>query len=77
MSWVGAECDTCGADMADENTPDFMKNIRIKTGLTRRQIGKKLGYQYSTVKRYEYVEVSQVYWDRFIAFIREFYGATD
>ena len=73
VSWVGMDCDTCGADVSNENLPDYMREIRQKTGLTRRQIGEKLGYKYSTVKKYEWCRTSSVYWKKFKIFIEDFY----
>jgi hypothetical protein len=72
-SWASNECDTCGADTGCENLPDYMRTIRNKTGLTRRQIANELGYKYSTVKKYEWCRTSSVYWVKFQVFIKEFY----
>jgi hypothetical protein len=71
--WLNSNCDTCGADTGHENLPDYMHTIRKKTGLTRKQIGVELGYKYSTVKKYEFIRTSSVYWNKFKIFIEYFY----
>ena len=72
-SWTGMQCDTCGADSEYEYLPDYMRTIRENTGLTRRQISDKLGYKYSTVKKYEWCRTSSIYWKKFKIFIEDFY----
>ena len=71
--WVGSVCDTCGADTAWDNLPDYIREIRKKTGLTRKQIAEKLGYKHSTVKNYEFTKVTGIYWVKFKCFINDFY----
>ena len=71
--WVGSVCDTCGADTAWDNLPDYMRSIREQSGLTRKEIAEKLGYQSSTVKNYEFTRVTETYWVKFKAFIADFY----
>jgi hypothetical protein len=73
FSWVGAECDTCGADYGNESLPGLVLSIRQKTGLSRRQIADQLGYKYSTIKKYEFVKCSFAYRDKLKIFITERY----
>jgi len=71
--WVGSLCDMCGSDMSWDYLSDNMRSIRIQTGLTRTQIAEKLGYTRATVKNYEFTKVTDAYWVKFKAFIRDFY----
>lgn len=72
--WVSSECDTCGADTGCECLPDYMRTIRERTGLTRRQVAQAIGYKPSTVKNYEWTKTSKIYWEKFRLFIKEFYS---
>ena len=71
-SWVSLECDTCGAD-SESYASDCARRMRIKTGLTRKQIAEKAGLQPSTIKKYEWCNPSERYWNWFKVFVREFY----
>jgi len=71
-SWVSLECDTCGADTGYYLSDD-LRHIRERTGMTRKQIAKELGYSQATVKNYEWTKTSQVYLNKFKRFIEEFY----
>jgi hypothetical protein len=73
-SWVGAECDTCGADYGYQSLPGIVRSIREHTGLTRRQIADELGYKYETIKTYEFVKCSYVYRDKISKFVTKLYA---
>ena len=74
MDWVGFVCDTCGADTAREGQGGFMRAIREKTGMTRKQFAERIGYKQSTIKSYEWNHPSKKYYDNFNEFIRGFYS---
>lgn len=72
--WVGASCDTCGADTAWEgDTAGFVRTIRERTKLSRKQIALRSGYKQSTIKSYEWKRPSQRYIKWLMMFIKGFY----
>ena len=74
VDWVGSKCDTCGADTAwEENLAGFVRSIRQRTKLTRKEIAQAAGLKPSTIKSYEWKHPSRKYYDWFRGFIKEFY----
>lgn len=72
-TWVTLYCTTCGFD-SEHYTVDNIRIVRQNMGLTRKQIAKALGYKPSTVKHYEFVETSRVYWHKFKAYVAQHYN---
>lgn len=71
--WNGSDCDTCGADTSHEYRSDFIRSIRERTGLSRKEIGEKSGLKSSTIKSYEWKMPSKKYYEWFKEFIKQFY----
>lgn len=72
--WVGCRCDTCGADTAwESDLAGFVRTIREKTKLSRKEIAKKAGIKPSTIKNYEWCIPSKKYFEWFKVFIKDFY----
>lgn len=71
-----ASCDTCYAEL-DQHTVTNILIVRMNTGMSRKQIAEKLGYSKNTVKNYEFNKPSEIYIEKFISFITEFYKLKD
>lgn len=73
IDWCGTSCDTCGAmDAGETYLSDYIREIRIRTGLSRKEIAVKAGLKPSTIKKYEWVHPSEKYHIWFKAFIKKF-----
>ena len=75
LDYCGFRCDTCGADTAwDGDLAGFVRTIRRKTKLTRKQISDKAGLKPATVKNYEWIHPSKKYFNWFKGFIKNHYA---
>ena len=73
--WVGAKCDTCGADTSWEGDyAGLVRSVRTRTMLSRKQFSKLIGLKPSTIKKYEFVYPSKKYYQKFRKVIAEFYN---
>jgi len=74
VSYVSLECDTCGADSAWENDiAGQLKAIRVKSGISRRDLAQVAGLKTATIRTYECVWPSKAYYNWFLTFIRQHY----
>lgn len=74
MDWVGASCDTCGADTAwlcDGDLGGFIRSIRTRCGLSRKDVSDAYGCSTKTIKSYEWGKPSNRYYDWFVNYIKE------
>jgi DNA-binding XRE family transcriptional regulator len=72
ISWVDLSCDTCG-NTYESTIGNSLMMMRHKLGLTRKELGKILGYKTSTIKSYEWKIPSKVYIEIFKKLIRKNY----
>lgn len=72
--WVGARCDTCGADTAwEENFAGLVRSVRNRTLLSRKQFSFLIGYTPATIKKYEWTHPTEKYYEKFKKCIRDYY----
>jgi hypothetical protein len=76
-SWVALRCIACGHQYSfDEGTRGIVTSQRRMLKLTRRQLGEKIGYKPSTIKKYEWTWPTKAYREKLNDLVREI-NATD
>lgn len=73
FDWVGALCDTCGADI-DLPAHTNIRRAREKKGISRKQWAKLTGYAYLTISNYDLNGFSRPYIDKSIKILRKIYS---
>ena len=74
IDYVGAKCDTCGADTAwDNDLAGLVRSIRECAGLSRKDVSKIIGIKPSTIKYYEWHHPSRRYFNAFKSLIKNKY----
>lgn len=65
ITWVGVECPNCKF-MADISMfrGHIVRAQRQYLKLTRKQLGKKLGYSKNTIMQYEWCKCPDTYWNK-------------
>lgn len=65
IGWIEERCSNCGSVYSpfEITMPDVVRKRRELFNLTRRQFGELIGYKPASVKRYEWVECTQRYFD--------------
>ena len=76
MDWCGATCDTCGASFYD-HSGFTLRDIRLKLGMTRRELADTAGLKPSTIKRYEWCGPSKRYWEWMKWYTKFRYGGAE
>lgn len=71
-SWVSFRCTACKRSYSyDGGFRLIVSSQRVMLKLTRRQLGEKIGYAPSTIKKYEWTWPTKAYRERLNALVRE------
>jgi len=62
LGWLQEKCNTCGNYFSMENLGEIVEKRRKLLGLTRKEMGKKMGLSRATIAQYEIRHPSEIYW---------------
>ncbi len=71
IGWLGVRCINCNKIYGDTWIGEIARTRRINLKLTRKQMGKIIGKSKHTIKYYEFVKCSEIYFNKLEKMIKK------